>query len=478
MRNHRQSRSAESPLAPQCAELAPLLPLVAHGLLEADRAARVRAHVATCARCRAELSEYERATAALRRYAESTAGASALLSHAEIAQLLAEGAPSRSHKATTDALAHPRSRRPRSRLLSGLPAVAAALALAVVLFGAPGVSRLFHPGGRGPTLSKNFEISSISMVSPTDGWVVGGDSISDTAPPSPALFHYDGSQWRHVGNPIGLAGVGEYIAVSMDSATDGWAIADGVLLHFTSAGWAVAPASIPGGLNGIFMRSASDGWATGSGTDGAGLLLRYDGAAWTRVTSPAFAGMALSSLTALSDTDVRVLGTPGDVGGRGASVILHYDGHTWTREPIAISNSALEAIVMVAPDDGWAVGAYCGCGANYQDNVPPRGVEAALILHYRNGMWQEVTSVHHPVAAPLFSLAMPSASEGWAVAFDSRIMHYANGAWSEVSSPSHSDGQHANPSLLTISMASPEDGWAGGNSGTLLHYSSGVWEQY
>jgi hypothetical protein len=225
------------------------------------------------------------------------------------------------------------------------------------------------------------------------------------------------------------------------------------------------------------MRDASDGWATGFGADGAGLLLHYDGTTWTRMQSPLFTGMSLSSLSALASADVRVLGVPA-ADRRTASVILRYDGHTWTQEPIAISNAVLTALVMVSPDDGWAVGDYCACGANYEQNLPPQGVYAALILRYHDSAWQEVTSVRHPIAAPLFSLAMPSASEGWAVGFNSRIVQYTDGAWTEVHSPSHRDGELSRPSLVTIAMSSPTDGWAGGNSGTLLHYTAGHWAHY
>lgn len=70
--NTRHPLSPSRP-GPACAAFEPLLPLVAHDLLEPDEARRLQAHVATCAHCQARLAAYDRLDAALRRRSEQIA---------------------------------------------------------------------------------------------------------------------------------------------------------------------------------------------------------------------------------------------------------------------------------------------------------------------------------------------------------------------------------------------------------------------
>jgi photosystem II stability/assembly factor-like uncharacterized protein len=68
----------------------------------------------------------------------------------------------------------------------------------------------------------------------------------------------------------------------------------------------------------------------------------------------------------------------------------------------------------------------------------------------------------------LYSVAMVSASEGWAVGVYGTILHYTDDAWQAVSSLTSTQ-------LYSVAMISASEGWAVGENGTILHYDRFVW---
>ena len=69
------------------------------------------------------------------------------------------------------------------------------------------------------------------------------------------------------------------------------------------------------------------------------------------------------------------------------------------------------------------------------------------------------------------SIAMVSASEGWAVGTGGLIVRYAQEVWTRVASPT-------NQTLQSIAMVSAAEGWAVGDRGTILRYAGGTWSRY
>lgn len=76
-------------------------------------------------------------------------------------------------------------------------------------------------------------LSSISMVSPTEGWAAG---LDPSASGSAAFLHYANGQWT----PAGTLGHGPVVSISMGSATDGWAVAADALYHYHDGAWTLA----------------------------------------------------------------------------------------------------------------------------------------------------------------------------------------------------------------------------------------------
>ncbi len=500
--------SQNDPIPPTCAAFAPLLPLVGRDLLAEAEAVRLRAHLAGCAHCRAELAIYDEVETALRRSFAPRLGASPPFTREELMQTLDHDTDQPiDHPTPSAPLPAPAAPPRRSRrLLAVIPALAAILAIVVIaatLFAARGhkTPGTGSPNTATPQRGSQTWLTSVSMVSQTEGWAVGNKPRSTTNPDpttgaadenavEPVILHYQNGRWSLAQlppdiNPYNLDMT--LYGISMVSAAEGWAIGStllpayphtivdgitfGVLLHYTGGRWIMV--NLPGKQNypptafaSIAMRSASDGWAVGNG------VFHYDGAAWTEVHDLAFASLALQTVAVAPDGEVWIAGIdtskPG-FDGDDLAVILHYNGKTWARQQTKLANDRIFGLASVSSSEGWAVG-YTPNGTGPH----PSGPQKALIAQYHNGVWQEQSTVAGPSSDTFFHLsavAMTSTSEGWAVGNEGTILHYYNGAWSQAHSPTIQ-------TLLSIAMVSPNEGWAVGAQGTILHYLNGVWNVY
>lgn len=137
----------------------------------------------------------------------------------------------------------------------------------------------------------------------------------------------------------------------------------------------------------------------------------------------------------------------------------------------------VEVIVFVptGPDEGWGTG---GVITNPVNGVPDRG----MVLHYAAGSWTQVGATLPGVY--LGGLDMVSSSEGWAIGGDgygnSLLLHIRNGAWQQMPPPA-ADPQGA-PQIMA--MRTPDEGWLamanpkgeqGGANTSLLHFTGGAW---
>jgi hypothetical protein len=257
---------------------------------------------------------------------------------------------------------------------------------------------------------------SLFMLSPTDGWAGTDDGF----------YHFDGHQWTHDASfsfpPGSFEGATQRISsISLDSATDGWALSlnvDKNFIHYTGGKWQVGGSLITdrfyNQLVSISMASPSEGWAVGSH-----FMAHYDGTEWAIVDNP---------VATRSDVDLR-------------------------------------AVAMVSPEEGWAVGAV----KHVADNGTPTGPDSGIILHLSKGAW----SIAATPSQILSSLTMVSPSEGWAAGVDpstigsAAFLHYANGQWTPAATLGHGP-------VISISMGSTTDGWAV-STDALYHYHDGAW---
>jgi len=226
-----------------------------------------------------------------------------------------------------------------------------------------------------------------------------------------------------------------------------------------------------GTLYSVSMDSPDDGWAVGAYEDDCtsygsveGTLMHWNGSAWDWGTD-SVDNISFRSVAMLSATDGWAVGYQcirtklnNIPMANGESVIMHWDGSSWN----VVNNDApftidtLNSVAMLSATDGWAVGRAAGIGA---------------ILHWDGHTWSPVSS---PTPCGLNSVAMVSADDGWAVggkniwstcSQTSVLLHWNGKVWSEIVSP-------VSAQLSSVTMVSPDEGWAVGDAGVILHYTN------
>jgi photosystem II stability/assembly factor-like uncharacterized protein len=77
----------------------------------------------------------------------------------------------------------------------------------------------------------------------------------------------------------------------------------------------------------------------------------------------------------------------------------------------------------------------------------------------------DASSACHPL---LYSVAMLSDTEGWAVGSDGMIFRWDGNSWISTLSPTIK-------TLNSVSVLSATDAWAVGETGTILHWDGSIW---
>jgi hypothetical protein len=158
-------------------------------------------------------------------------------------------------------------------------------------------------------------LTSLAATSARDVWAVGDYECCDgTLFLRTLTLHWDGSRWGQVPSPDLISpkdtpgNYGAFLrAVSASSPADAWAVGDAdggnrtVTMHWNGQRWTAVPSPSPGGpsalldtLDGVAAVAPGSAYAVGgysvlnlnSPQPDRGLLLRWDGNAWTQVASP------------------------------------------------------------------------------------------------------------------------------------------------------------------------------------------------
>jgi hypothetical protein len=144
-----------------------------------------------------------------------------------------------------------------------------------------------------------------------------------------AAARYDGSSWSLSPLPAAeLDGWWELRAAATSGANDAWLVGvdhgpdrdAGLALHWNGRSWsrvAIPGVGVASALLGVATRSASDAWAVGGYTSSfedptpRPLVLHWDGAAWTRQSSPTGTGTTLTGIATVpgSFTGLRGIGS-------------------------------------------------------------------------------------------------------------------------------------------------------------------------
>jgi hypothetical protein len=394
-------------------------------------------------------------------------------------------------------------RRPRhiSRpWLSGLGAVAVVvilLGMAALLFGGRfglgvgsrgGPPRPSFPGTQGL-------FADVSMVSPTEGWAMAQVTKTPDGKPTPntvTFYHYQNGLWTpetvtlssDAATVLRKGGVGGFNGtISMDSATDGWAVASNfnrgsVLFHFTNGKWQETYDAPSQGLTGIQALSATSVWAYSNTTYYGQMpsVYHYDGTTWTQQT--------ISGMTERSRL-VAVQMASDNLGWAIASVSGDYANPTYTVYQYAGNNSwdthsslnagglgEISGLAMVSPTDGWAIGSR---GIDGPSSVTAGKPVPQILYHYSGGKWRSVPLQFTSGGAfvTLQKIVMRSAHDGWIIAQAQNmqpgvttsgiekhtvLLHYDGSTWTEAQTPDVG----GDASAITGMSFAGDGGWACG----------------
>src|SRR5580704_12871511 len=74
-----------------------------------------------------------------------------------------------------------------------------------------------------PGLPVNVHLHAVDAVSPSDVWAAG-EAFATGSPVKTLIVHWNGSAWKQVASPNPPKTSPDFFSLSMDSATDGWAL--------------------------------------------------------------------------------------------------------------------------------------------------------------------------------------------------------------------------------------------------------------
>jgi hypothetical protein len=183
------------------------------------------------------------------------------------------------------------------------------------------------------------------------------------------ILQRTGDSW-HVSAAPTVATYESLAAVDATGSADAWAVGSAssdiqsgpqmpLALHWNGTRWVPATVPAPGNtaLAGVDARTPSDVWAVGSSSDSSGgaqpYAAHFDGTSWHNVAPPTIAGGGqLTDVVALSPTTVVAVGRS-----NGAPLILRWNGTSWTRDSTpTFSNPYFTGAAPAGPNAVWAVG--------------------------------------------------------------------------------------------------------------------------
>ncbi len=371
-------------------------------------------------------------------------------------------------------------------------------------------------------------LSGVYCTSASNCWAVGDRSKGKADVNE--ILHWNGAKWTsHSAPSPGGTATGDFsqlFAVRCRATHSCWAVGEyqksGGAIHsqalrWNGTKWSVAATPQPGGhhsgdvteLFDVTCASSASCWAvgdygqfTGSISDPdklANEALHWNGAKWSRVTTPDPAGSTTGRLNSLfavrciSSASCNAVGDYANGTDSTSAVMrneaLHWNGTKWSqaRTPspggtTAGDYSELDAVGCV-PSSCWAVGT---------DGVHTTGTTTASgeALHWNGSKWSRVGVPSRP-SNSLVGVMCVTRFNCWAVgvyaigpAYVNEAVHWNGSKWSEVTTPDPAGlGATDISTLISIRCVSRTNCWAVGLSGSeatglhneILHWNGSKW---
>jgi hypothetical protein len=268
-----------------------------------------------------------------------------------------------------------------------------------------------------PSLGTNGNASFNGLVAlaSDDIYAVGYQPASNGAVLT-LIEHWDGKTWTAVPSPNRSPTGNLLAAVSANSPTDIWAVGNSVdqattsvqtlVEHFDGKKWRVVPSPNPlpkaflnqNVLSSVRAVSSNDVTAVGLLRDAGQqrtltLVEHWNGKKWSVIPSPNQSEAAgslntLSSVTAVSATDLYAIGVFGDAATKGQdeTLVEHFDGRKWsivTSPTKGLAQQLNGAFALPGTSEVWAVGAYSVPGIDFETGFLQ--LPKTLVLFSGNG---------------------------------------------------------------------------------------------
>jgi hypothetical protein len=329
-----------------------------------------------------------------------------------------------------------------------------------------------------PQTGNNTILLGAAARTSTDAWAVGEQfAAAGQAPPPPVSYHWNGFAWSIVATPtLGVSSA--LLAVSASAATDAWAVGfsilgrhdDGTLIeHWNGTAWSVNSSLVVTGfvaeLTGVADLSPTDAWAVGKGN--SAILEHWNGSTWSSVTipDPDFTPGAGQSISAVSATDIWVVGTTvNTTTGTTTAEALHFNGTAWAVVPMqqpGTNTPTISAVTAISATDAWAVGEDIGATS------APGG--STLIEQWNGAKWSIVPSPTPGADPGLTGVAARGSSDVYAVGnnlpsinggvVQGLILRWNGSTWSQDADPT--DGTYS-PLFAAATVPGAANEWAVG----------------
>ena len=340
-----------------------------------------------------------------------------------------------------------------------------------------------------PNSSANADhfLNGVTCASASECWSVGYYYLAGSNYQT-LIERWDGTSWTIVSSPnTGPTQANYLYGVTCASTSECWTVGnyfDGnttlgqtLIERWDGTAWTIVSSpntsdSVHDDLFSVTCASASECWAVGYANNGSiyqTLIERWDGTSWTIVTSPNIGTVSLLyGVTCRSASDCWAVGYyPYDIynGNSNQTLIEHWDGTSWglanSANPSATQSNELSAVTCVsAAADCWAIGFYNNTNSFAQ----------TLTERWDGTSWAVITSPNTAASSPniVSGVTCVSASDCWAVGYYSvgsflyqtLIERWDGTSWAVVTSPNTSTMQLN--VLLGVTCASASDCWAVG----------------
>ena len=340
-----------------------------------------------------------------------------------------------------------------------------------------------------------FGLNGVSVLSSSDAWA-GGESST--------VLHWNGISWARVTIP-GVAGA-DLSAVDALSPSDVWAVGlaagksfarvNTLIVHWNGTAWKRVPSpgsfdtnNVIPSLSSVSMDSATDGWAVGSVSNkktgaATSLVLHWNGASWQRVTTSP--GLSFTGVASFSPSNATAVGAKQTSEFVFTPVAFHWNGISWAQAAALPPPHGVPASQLAGPyslsapsaTDMWAVGGYFASA----------GVKN-LAWHWNGTRWSVIPmSLVTTVGSGMIGVAALSSTNVWAVGWtgtgskQSTVTAHWNGIrWTQVPTPQPTVSDDV---LLGVAAAGPGNIWAVGETNAthlhhtlILHWNGSSWVQ-